>query len=415
MKYKKIKNCRLCNSKKVRKLIDFGSICCSSTFPQKKIKYNEITPMIFCICDECKLAQLLHNYNLKELYNDNYGYRSGINQSMIKHLAGITSDIKKIVNFNKGDYVLDIASNDGTLLKTYKFSKLNYVGIDPTIARFKNFYPKKFKTKSTFFSKKQYLNLSKDKKAKAITSIAVFYDIINPDGFMSDIKSILHNKGIYVMEQSYLPILLKNNGYDSICHEHLTYFTLKQIRHLCEKNDLKIIKTSLNPMYGGSIRVFICHKNAKFKMDFKSIKKCNDLEKKYVNKKRLTYFKKKIKFLSIKLNKTIKNIKKNKKVIHVCGASTKGNITLQYSKINNKQINFAADRNPTKWNRKMPGTNIPIISENSSRALNPDYYLVLPWHFKKEFIEREKKFLVNGGKLIFPLPDVQIVSKSNLY
>jgi NDP-4-keto-2,6-dideoxyhexose 3-C-methyltransferase len=150
-------------------------------------------------------------------------------------------------------------------------------------------------------------------------------------------------------------------------------------------------------------------------MDFKSIKKCNDLEKKYVNKKRLTYFKKKIKFLSIKLNKTIKNIKKNKKVIHVCGASTKGNITLQYSKINNKQINFAADRNPTKWNRKMPGTNIPIISENSSRALNPDYYLVLPWHFKKEFIEREKKFLVNGGKFIFPLPDVQIVSKSNLY
>ena len=217
------------------------------------------------------------------------------------------------------------------------------------------------------------------------------------------------------MEQSYLPVLLKNNGYDSICHEHLTYFTLKQIRHLCEKNDLKIIKTSLNPMYGGSIRVFICHKNAKFKMDFKSIKKCNDLEKKYVNKKRLTYFKKKIKFLSIKLNKTIKNIKKNKKVIHVCGASTKGNITLQYSKINNKQINFAADRNPTKWNRKMPGTNIPIISENSSRALNPDYYLVLPWHFKKEFIEREKKFLVNGGKFIFPLPDVQIVSKSNLY
>ena len=156
MKYKKIKSCRLCGSKKIRKLIDFGPISCSSTFPKKKIKYNKITPMIFCICDKCKLAQLLHNYSLKELYNDNYGYRSGVNESMVKHLCGITSDIKKIVNFNKGDCILDIASNDGTLLKTYNYSKLNYIGIDPTISRFKKFYPKKFKTKSTLFSKKLY-------------------------------------------------------------------------------------------------------------------------------------------------------------------------------------------------------------------------------------------------------------------
>ena len=215
------------------------------------------------------------------------------------------------------------------------------------------------------------------------------------------------------MEQSYLPILLKNNGYDSICHEHLTYFTLKQINYLCKKNNLKIFKTSLNYMYGGSVRVFICHKNAKFKINFRSIKKCRNLEKRFVNKKRFIYFRKKIKLLSSKLNKTIKNIKKRKKVIHICGASTKGNIVLQYSKIDKKDIGFAADRNPLKWNRKMPGSNIPIISENNSRSQKPDYYLVLPWHFKKEFIKREKKFLLDGGKLIFPLPKVQIISKKN--
>jgi len=411
MNYTKIKNCRLCKSTKIRKLIDFGSIACSSTFPLKKNNYNKITPMVFCICGKCKLAQLLHNYNLKELYNDNYGYKSGINESMVKHLNGITSNIKKIVNFKKEDYVLDIGSNDATLLKTFNSSKLNYVGIDPTIKRFKKNYPKKFKTKSTFFSKKQFFILSKGKKAKAITSIAVFYDIIDPGKFISDIKNILHEDGIYVMEQSYLPVLLKNNAYDSICHEHLTYFTLMQIKYLCEKNGLKIFKTSLNKIYGGSIQVFICNKEANFKVDFKSIKRCTDLEKKYVNEKKLNHFKKKIKSLSIKLNQTIKKIKQKKKSIHVCAASTKGNITLQYSKINNHQIDYASDRNQSKWTRKMPGSNIPIISEKTSRSLNPDYYLVLPWHFKKEFIKRENKFLTSGGKLIFPLPKIEIISK----
>jgi len=158
------------------------------------------------------LAQLLHNYNLKELYNDDYGYRSGINQAMVKHLTGITKDIKKIVKFKKGDYVLDIASNDATLLKSYKLSGVNCVGIDPTVSRFKNFYPKNFKTKSVLFSKHQYLNLTKREKAKAITSIAVFYDVINPNRFVSDVKDILCENGVWVMEQSYLPILIKNNG-----------------------------------------------------------------------------------------------------------------------------------------------------------------------------------------------------------
>ena len=413
MKSTKIKVCRLCKSKKIKQLIDFGKIACSSTFPLKKNKYTQITPMVFCICEKCNLAQLLHNYSLNDLYNDNYGYRSGINQAMVKHLTGITNDIKNIIKLKKDDYILDIASNDGTLLKTYKSTKCKYVGIDPTIERFKYLYPKNFKTKSTFFSKKKYFDLSKGNKAKAITSIAVFYDVAEPDKFISEIKDILHNEGIYVMEQSYLPMLVKNNAYDSICHEHLTYFTLKQIDYLCEKNNLRIIKTSMNNMNGGSIRVFIAHKNSDFKVEKKSIKQCKDLEIKYANIKRLIHFKNQIKLLSINLNKTIKKIISEKKIIHACGASTKGNITLQYSKINKSQISYAADRNPTKWNRKMPGTNIPIISEKSSRQLKPDYYLVLPWHFRKEFIKREKSFLSNGGKLIFPLPKVEIISKKS--
>jgi len=414
MKYNKIHRCRLCYSNKLKPLIDFGSICLSSAFPYKNLKYKKIIPMIFGICKNCRSVQLLHNYDLKELYNNDYGYRSGINQSMIDHLTSITNDIKKIIKFKIGDYVLDIASNDATLLKSYKFSKINYVGIDPTINKYKKFYPKNFKTKSTLFSKNKYLNLSNKQKAKVITSIAMFYDVQNPNEFVSDIKDILSKNGIWVMEMYYLPILLKYNAYDSICHEHITYFSLNQINYLCEKNNLKIFKVSLNSMNCGSIRYFICHRDARFKLDYNSLNKCKKLEKILDQDSCFYNFKKRIKFLSKKLNLIIKNLNKRKKTIHVYGASTKGNISLQYSKLSVKDISFVADRNPLKWNRKMPGSNIPIISEASSRAKNPDYYLVLPWHFKKGFIKREKKFLAKGGKLIFPLPKIEILSKKSL-
>jgi len=411
MKYKKINNCRLCYSKELRKIIDFGNIKLSTIFPNKKSAYNKITPMILGVCKSCKAYQLLHNYNLNELYNKDYGYRSGINESMKTHLKGITNDIKQIIRFKKNDYVLDIASNDATLLKSYNVSKINYVGIDPTISKYKSYYPKKFKKKAKLFSKKEFFTLSQKNKAKVVTSIAVFYDVQKPNMFVSDIKDILTDDGVWVMEMYYIPILLKLNAYDSICHEHITYFSFTQINKICKKYNLRIFKASLNSMNCGSIRFFVCHDKSNYKTDHKSINKCKSYENILNNDKGFLDFKKRIKVLSKNLKLTIDKLKKNNKIIHVYGASTKGNVLMQYSKINVNDISFAADRNPLKWNRKMPGTNIPIISEKTSRLKKPDYYLVLPWHFKKEFEEREKKFLKLGGKLIFPLPNIQIVSK----
>ena len=200
--------------------------------------------MVFILCKKCKLPQLLHNYNLKDLYNEDYGYRSGVNKTMTNHLKGATNDIKKIIKFKSGDYILDIASNDGTLLKSYNKEKINYIGIDPTIKQFKNFYPKKIKTKSSLFSKKVYFNLTKKQKAKVITSMAMFYDVQNPNQFVSDIRDILKIDGIWVMEMYYLPVLLKYNAYDSICHEHITYLSMKHINYLCNVllYSLKILK-----------------------------------------------------------------------------------------------------------------------------------------------------------------------------
>lgn len=414
MKYKKIKNCRLCKAKLLKQIINFGPMSLSSAFPLKTTKYKIKTPMILVICDNCKLTQLLHNYDLKDLYNDEYGYRSGINQIMVKHLTEITSAVKKIVTFKNGDYVLDIASNDATLLKSYKLPKINYIGIDPTIKKYKKFYSKKIKTKSQLFNKTEYLKVSSNQKAKAITSVAMFYDVQNPNKFVSEIHDILHKDGIWVMEMFYIPILLKYNAYDSVCHEHITYLTYKHIEYLCKNNNLRIFNATLNSMNCGSIRYFICHKNAKFKSNYININKCKKYEKKLGKNKIYYNFKKRIKKISEKLNILIKKINYRKKTIHIYGASTKGNVLIQFSKLSKKNIPYAAERNPSKWNRKMPGSDIPIISEKTSRSMKPDYYLVLPWHFKNDFIKREKKFLTNGGKLIFPLPKIEIFSKKDL-
>ena len=295
MKYSKIKNCRLCRSKSLKTIINFGYMSLSSAFPSKTKTYNAKTPMILVICNNCKLTQLLHNYDLNDLYNDEYGYRSGINKIMVNHLTEITTQVKKIVSFKKGDYVLDIASNDATLLKSYKIPKINYVGIDPTIKKYRKFYPKKIKVKSKIFNKVEYLKISSYQKAKAITSIAMFYDVQDPNKFTSEIHDILDSDGIWVMEMFYIPILLKYNAYDSICHEHITYLTYAHIESLCENNNLRIFNATLNSMNCGSIRYFICHKNAKFKSNYKAINKCKKYEKNLERNKVYFDFKKRIK------------------------------------------------------------------------------------------------------------------------
>jgi len=412
MKYSTIKKCRCCNKKKLIEFINFGNMCLSTEFPIYKTKKQNKIPMKVVFCKNCKLIQLKHNYELKKLYNDNYGYKSGVNQTMNKHLETITNQVEKIISFKKNDIVLDIASNDGTLLKKYKNKKIIKFGIDPTIKKFRSEYPNNFVTYSGFFSKKAFEKKTK-KKTKAVTSIAVFYDLENPNDFVSDISKILDKNGIWVLEQSYFPKLFFNNAYDSLCHEHLTYFTFYQLNLILKKNSLKVFNVELNDMNGGSIRFFISHIKSKFKENYKNIEIIKKIEKKYFNNfvQNLTKFKKNIFKSKKELKNFVKKSKREKKKIHLYGASTKGNIILQYCKINRNDISFAADRNIQKWGKETPGSKIPIISEKISRIQNPDYYLVMPWHFKKEILKREKSFLKKGGKLVFPLPKLNIISK----
>ncbi len=410
MKITEINCCRLCNSKHLESVFDFGVQALSTRFPGPDEPDAELVPLNLVQCKHCKLTQLTHDYDLDDLYRRGYGYRSGINQTMRDHLSGITQQLECHIDLKPGDTVLDIASNDGTLLRSYCAKGINLVGIDPTVEQYRNFYPTGVFLASDFFSKQTFLSISPSEKAKVISSIAVFYDVPDPGRFIADVASVLDKNGVWVMEQSYLPLLVSDLSFDSICHEHLGYYCLKQIKFAVEHAGLRVFDVETNSMNGGSIRVFICHDESRHKNNEEALSRVEQLEVEAMLDEPQTFraFRTRVNEIGKELLDVIKNAKENGKKIHIYGASTKGNVLLQLFGIDLTLVDAAAERNEWKFGHRTPGTNIPIISEEKSRAEKPDYYLVLPWHFRDEFVQREKDFINSGGKLIFPLPKLEI-------
>jgi hypothetical protein len=284
------------------------------------------------------------------------------------------------------------------------------IGFDPALNLHK---PNCHTFINDYFTAAEYWN-TVDKKAKVVTAIAMFYDLEDPVDFTRGIKKLLASEGIWIFEMSYMPTMLQMNSYDTICHEHLEYYSLSVIEHILKQSDLKVFDVSLNTINGGSIRCYATHrdtfkyKNDEFLHNIKALRQTEfDLE--LDTDKPYKHFQDRINVHKDQLNKLLKKLKKEGNKIHIYGASTKGNTILQWCGLDNRIIDFAAERNPDKYGALTLGTDIPIVSEEQSRAMNPDYYLVLPWHFKEEFIEREKDMLKKGVKLIFPLPAIEIV------
>jgi len=330
---------------------------------------------------------------------------------MSNHLLKTANLLKNKTKLIKGDYVLDIASNDGTLLNGYQKKGIIKVGIDPIIKNFSKFYKNINFSINNFFTYKEIIKYKFKKKFKIITALSVFYDLKDPNKFLYDIYKTLDEKnGIFLLEHTDLLSIIKKKLFDTICHEHLEYYSMHVIINMVKKNGLRVFDLSSNNVNGGSIRFFICHKNARYKNNTKKINNFLTLEQKAKLKSIITYkvFFKQVLKMKKSLKKIIKKIKLRKEIVHGYGASTKGNVLLQFFKINNKEISFIADRNKAKCNSFTPGTKIKIIAEENSRRLKPDYYLVLPWHFKKEILQREKSIMQKGTKFIFPLPKIKI-------
>ncbi len=404
----KINKCRICKKKKLIKLFSLGKLCFTGKFPTENQSIRK-EPIDLVICTNCELVQLGHNFDLKYLYGPDYGYRTGINNTMLNHVKGVVSYLSKKTKIKKNDQVLDIASNDGSLLNFYG-NKAKTFGIDPILNKYKNRYKKINFTVSDFFSAKEIRKKTK-KKFKIITALSVFYDAIDPNKFIKDVKILLKNDGVFLLEFADLASIIKNKMFDTICHEHLEYYSTKVIIELCKKYKLRVFDIKSNDINGASKQYYICHQKSKYEDNDYIIRKITNDEKK-LNLSKVNTYKKFIKDINFQKNKLVSFLKKERKrgrKIHCYGASTKGNVLLQYYNIKNNLIDFVAERNKNKYSLFTPGTKIKIISEVLSRFYKPKYYLVLPWHFKKEILVREKVIRKKGTKFIFPLPKMSIV------
>ena len=405
----KIKNCRNCKNTELFDLFSLGKISFTGRFPNTIRQNVPKAYLNVLMCKKCKLVQLDRNFDLNYLYGKNYGYRTGINKTMTDHVKKIVRKCSALVKLKSKQYVLDIGSNDATLLNFYA-NDIIKVGVDPLVNKYKKFYKKINYKISNFFKIKDIEKIKIKKKFKIISALSVFYDLRDPNKFIKEIKKILDDKGVFVLEHVDLYYIIKNNIFDTICHEHLIFYSSKIIIEMMKNNGLKVFNHEYNEINGGSSRYYICHSKTNFKVS-KNIKKVLLRENLQGIELKKTYklFFTKILNEKIKLIKLIKKIKNEEQDIHGYGASTKGNVLLQFYNINNKVVNYIADRNPLKWNSFTPGTRIKIISESQSRKIKPHFYLVLPWHFKNEILIREKNIRKKGTKFIFPLPKVRVV------
>ena len=406
---KKILFCRFCKSNKLVDVINLGKQSLTGVFP-KNVK-DKVTrgPLIVALCKNCSLLQLRHSYNMEELYGLNYGYRSSLNSSMVNHLKNKAITLVKNYKITKKDFIIDIGSNDGTFLNFFKNYK-NLIGVDPTIAKFKKNYNKEITQIEDFFPSNILNSKIKLKKAKLITSFSMFYDLEDPFEFSCQIKKMLTRDGVWQFEQSYMPFMLKQNSYDTICHEHLEYYSLTIIKKILEKAELKILDVEFNNINGGSFSVTATHGNSKKKSNQKIISWLLGEEQKMELNKPKVYldFADRTKEHKKSLINLLQKLKRNKKKVSGLGASTKGNVILQYCKIDKSLLESIYEINTDKFGKFTPGSNIKILSDKKISKNNCDYLLVLPWHFKDHIIKKEKKLIQKGIKLIFPLPEIEI-------
>jgi SAM-dependent methyltransferase len=418
MHVRKRTSCRVCGSPSLTPVIGLGSQYLQGSFvkpgkempSQRKINCSLVrcNPQI----DEnaCGLLQMEHSVPPEILYAA-YWYRSGTNATMRNHLKGIVNSAMALVHKSECN-VLDIGCNDGTLLNYYPSGFVKF-GCDPSdVAQEVN----GASVVQDIFPSAELHKLIGERKVDIITSIAMFYDLEDPVSFVRNIRRLLSPEGIWIFEMSYMPRMLELDSYDTICHEHLEYYSLAVLEKIASMADMKIFKIEFNEINGGSIRCFATHKESGLyhnNADHQLMNEVrqNEFDLELDTNKPYVAFQYRIEKVRNELHELLIELKRQGKKVHIYGASTKGNTILQWCDINNMLVEYAAERNPDKYGAYTLGTNIPIISEAESRAMNPDYYLVLPWHFKQEFIERESDALEKGTGFIFPIPTIEIFKK----
>jgi hypothetical protein len=411
-KFYKIEKCRVCGNEHLITVLDLGDQYLSGIFP-KTIDFGMYRgPLALVKCDErkggCGHVQLEHTFDLPTMYGDEYGYRSGLNGSMIRHLREKAEKIKGDTNLESGDIVVDIAGNDGTFLGFFP-PDLQLMSIDPTSKKFKDYIPEHVNYIADFFSSDTYRNRFGKQKAKVVTSFSMFYDLEDPCEFARQVHEVLDAEGIWVLEQSYMPEMLRQNSFDTVCHEHLSYYGMRQIKYIMDKAGFKIVDFEFNAVNGGSISIVVTP-------TINSLRKecttkltgviAREIEEKLDTTEPWDAFAERINDCKDQFWKIMDFYKSNGAKICCLGASTKGNVTLQTWEIGPDDVEAIGDVNPDKDGSFTPGTWIPIKDEEDIMMNEYDLHIVLPWHFREFFLKNPK---FKGKRFLFPLPEPEVV------
>ncbi|MFK7828884.1 MAG: class I SAM-dependent methyltransferase [Congregibacter sp.] len=405
-----IKLCRLCGGEQLDLVLDLGLHALSGVFPAS---IDETVPrgplrLLRCVSPGgCGLVQLANSFDPQEMYGDNYGYRSGLNDSMVQHLQNKVQKIREAVELSPGDLVVDIGSNDGTTLAAYPQElALMLLGIDPSGEKFRHHYREDASLLADFFSAERALNWSKGQQARIVTSFSMLYDLEDPMGFAKDVQKLLCEGGIWVFEQSYLPSMLSANSYDTVCHEHLEYYALTQIQWMLDHAGFTLADVEFNAVNGGSFSVTAVKGAAEATARVRDALRVEgrlglDTPAPYAA------FAARTEGSRTALRAFIEAAQDRGERLAAIGASTKGNTLLQYCDIGADHLESIGEVNPDKFGRFTPGTHIPIVDEKSVLDESIDYYVVLPWHFRDFFVDHPR---FKGRKLVFPLPELDVVT-----
>lgn len=409
--FSKIEKCRICGGGELAPILDLGEQTLTGVFPPQLDSPLTSGPLRLVKCIEeqgCGMVQLEHSYDLEELYGDNYGYRSGLNRHMVAHLQERVRKILNLVDLRPGDMVVDIGSNDATTLKSFPNKDILRVGIDPTGEKFREYYSPEIRLIPQFFSSATFRDIYPQAHPKIVTSFAMFYDLESPMDFMQQIYDILDENGVWVFEQSYLGAMIETNSYDTVCHEHLEYYALRQIRWMADEIGFRIADLEFNDINGGSFAITMCKQSADYPAIDDRIEQLitEESSKGYETLELYEEFSKQVSRNREAILEFVSARKAKSERVCGLGASTKGNVILQYCGLTPDDIDFIGEVNPDKFGCYTPGTHIPIRPEDDLFTYDPDYVLVLPWHFRQFFLGLSK---LKRFALVFPLPTLDVV------
>ena len=406
-----IEHCRICGNPVLLPVLDLGEQALTGVFPDSPVQPITRGPLrlVRCAGDEeaaCGLVQLAHSYDLGEMYGDNYGYRSGLNPAMVRHLHAKVARVRERVALAPGDLVVDVGSNDGTTLGAWSDDLLR-VGVDPTADKFSRYYPAGSRLIADFFDSDALARNGVRQRAKVLTSFSMFYDLEAPLEFMQDVHDCLDDDGLWVFEQSYLPAMLEMNSYDTVCHEHLEYYALRQVKWMADRVGFVLVDLEFNAINGGSFSVTASKSPTAVESSLVAQVLAEEARLGLHSDAPYQAFGTRVAQSRQTLLAFLRKARAEGRRVAGLGASTKGNVLLQYCGIGPEDVEVVAEVNPEKFGKFTPGTHLPIRPQEDVLAGKPDYLLVLPWHFREFFLGNPK---LREHTLVFPLPRLEIVS-----